>query len=136
MEKCPICADWCGPKSKEISRKKASKTAHELAEKEADIGIAVLEWEEVYALYFQKIYRHEYKRNLELEQEIELEESVKRNQNIWIPLHSPNESVGQLRKFDNDSKTFEVEKVHTTTSIREKELRTTRKSVNIHLSRN
>ena len=81
MEKCPICADWCGPKSKEISRKKASKTAHELAEKEADIGIAVLEWEEVYALYFQKIYRHEYKRNLELEQEIELEESVKRNQN-------------------------------------------------------
>jgi guanylate kinase len=49
MEKCPICADWCGPKSKEISRKKASKTAHELAEKEADIGIAVLEWEEVYA---------------------------------------------------------------------------------------
>lgn len=76
---CPICNDWCGPKSKEISHKRASKTAHVLAMKKADEGIAGLEWQEVYALFFPKIYKHELQRNLELEREIELEESVKRN---------------------------------------------------------
>lgn len=40
-----------------------------------------LEWEEVYTLFFPKIYRHEYERNLKLEREIELEESIKRNMN-------------------------------------------------------
>lgn len=79
MEKCPICKDWCGEKSKQISRKKASRTAHQLANKKADEGIEGLEWEEVYALFFPKIYRHEYQRNLALEREIELEESIKRN---------------------------------------------------------
>ena len=76
---CPICKEWCGPKSKEISRKRAARTAHLLASKKADEGIAELEWEEVYSLFFPKIYRHEYKRNLELERAIELEESVERN---------------------------------------------------------
>lgn len=76
---CPICKDWCGDNSKKISRKKASRTAHDLATKKADEGIEGLEWEEVYALFFPKIYRHEYERNLLLEREIELEESIKRN---------------------------------------------------------
>lgn len=76
---CPICNDWCGPKSKEISHKRAARTAHELAMKKADEGIAGLEWQEVYALFYPKIYKHEYARNLELEREIELEASVKRN---------------------------------------------------------
>lgn len=79
MAECPICNDWCGPKSKEISHKRAAKTAHVLAMKKADEGIPGLEWQEVYALFYQKIYKHEYARNLELEREIELEESVKHN---------------------------------------------------------
>jgi hypothetical protein len=78
---CPICNDWCGPKSKEISHKRATKTAHALAIQKATEGIKGLEWEEVYSLFFPKIYRHEYQRNLKLEQEIELEESVARNMN-------------------------------------------------------
>jgi hypothetical protein len=76
---CPICNDWRGPKSKKISHKRALRTAHELATSTADKGIAGLEWEEVYSLFFPKIYRHEYKRNLKLEEEIELEESIERN---------------------------------------------------------
>lgn len=79
VRECPICKDWMGPKSKEISRKRAARTAHTLASKKADEGLVGLEWEEVYSLFFPKIYRHEYQRNLELEQAIELEESVKRN---------------------------------------------------------
>lgn len=80
-DKCPICNDCYGDgsKSKEISHKRASRTAHELAMTTADEGILGLEWEEVYSLFFPKIYRHEYKRNFRYEQEIELEESVKRN---------------------------------------------------------
>lgn len=78
---CPICEDWCGENSKKISRKRASRTAHDLATKKADTGMEGLEWEEVYTLFFPKIYRHEYERNLKLEREIELEESVKRNMN-------------------------------------------------------
>ena len=78
---CPICEDWFNPRSEEISHKRASNTAHKLAEKKATEGLAGLEWEEVYAAYFPKIYRHEYKRNLEYEREVELKESVKRNEN-------------------------------------------------------
>jgi len=48
--------------------------------KKADEGIVDLEWQEVYALFYPKIYKHEYRRNLELELQIELEESVRRNQ--------------------------------------------------------
>lgn len=76
---CPLCKDWCGPNSEKISRKKASRTAHDLAAKMADKGIEGLEWEEVYALYFPKIYRHEYERNHHLERELELEASIVRN---------------------------------------------------------
>jgi hypothetical protein len=80
MADCPICKDWCGPKSKEISHKRAARTAHVLAMKKADEGLVDLEWQEVYAMFYPKIYKHEYRRNLELEREIELEESVMRNQ--------------------------------------------------------
>lgn len=76
---CPICQDWCGPKSREISHKRASRTAHALAMVKADEGIVGLNWEEVYSAYFPKIYKHEFKRNIVLEREIELEKSVKRN---------------------------------------------------------
>lgn len=96
MEKCPICEDWCGPKSKEISRKRASKTAHELSEKKANEGIVGLDWEEVYALYFPKIYRHEYERNIKLEREIELEESVKRNENNPAVCDYHQENIGWM----------------------------------------
>lgn len=81
MDNCPICKDWCGPKSAAISKRRAANTAHVLASKKADEGIPGLEWEDVYAVYFPKIYQHEYKRNILLEREIELEESVKRNKN-------------------------------------------------------
>ena len=77
---CPICNDWCGPKSKEISHKRAARTAHELAMKKADEGIIGLEWVEVYGLFYPKIYKHEFERNLKLERELELDESVKRNE--------------------------------------------------------
>lgn len=81
---CPICKDWCGPVSKAISKKRASRTAHILATNKADEGLvdeslAKFDWEEVYALFFLQIYKHEYERNLILEREIELEESVKRH---------------------------------------------------------
>lgn len=76
---CPICKDWCGANSAAISKKRASRTAHILAMKKADEGLADLEWEEVYSIFFPKIYKHEYERNLILEREIELEESLERN---------------------------------------------------------
>lgn len=79
-KKCPICEDWCGPKSKEIAQKRAARTAHELAMKKANEGIAGLEWEEVYGVFFPKIFKHEFERNLKLERELELDESVKRNE--------------------------------------------------------
>lgn len=76
---CPICTDWCGPGSAAIAKKRAARTAHELAAKKADEGLADIAWEEVYALYFPKIYKHEYERNLKFEREIELEASIKKN---------------------------------------------------------
>ena len=80
QEKCPICNDIMSPRPKEIARKRASKTAHELAARKAWEGLEGLEWEEVYAMFFIKIYRHEYKRNLALENEIFLEASLNRHE--------------------------------------------------------
>lgn len=48
--------------------------------KKANEGMEGLEWEEVYAVFFPKIYRHEFKRNLDLESEIALENSIKKHQ--------------------------------------------------------
>lgn len=93
---CPICKDYCGPKSKEISHKRASNTAHVLAMKKADEGIKGLEWTEVYGLFFPKIYKHEYQRNLELEREIELEASVKRNMHNFDVCNYHRENVGWM----------------------------------------
>ena len=121
---CPLCKDWCGPKSKEISRKRASKTAHQLAEKKANEGIPGLDWEEVYALFFPKIYRHEYKRNLELEREIELEESIKRNEKnpniccyhdeniMWMHDGTHKETMKRLRRNYAQSKWPKALKVY------------------------
>lgn len=80
MEKCPICQDCYDVSPAEISKKRASRTAHDLAQKKANEGMEGLEWEEVYAVYFPKIYRHEYKRNLKLESEIALEKSIEKHQ--------------------------------------------------------
>ena len=96
LEKCPICKDWCGKRSAEISKKRASRTAHSLAEKKADEGIDGLVWEEVYAVYFPKIYKHEYERNLKLEREIELEESLKRNMDNRDVCYYHQENIGWI----------------------------------------
>lgn len=77
MEKCPICnqdeTEW-----RRIAKSRAIKTAHSLAIKKADEGIEGLEWEEVYAIYFPKIFKHEHKRNLQYERELELDRLVKK----------------------------------------------------------
>lgn len=99
---CPICEDWCNEKSEVISHKRASKTAHELAAKKASEGILGLEWEEVYIAYFPKIYRHEYKRNLDYEREVELEKSVKRNEHHPDVCGYHSENIGWAR--DNTHK--------------------------------
>ena len=113
---CPVCKDWCGPKSKKISHKRASNTAHVLAMKKADEGIKGLEWTEVYGLFFPKIYKHEFERNLKLEREIELEESVKRNmhnrdvcayhcENIgWMEDGLHEKTMKKLRRWYSESK--------------------------------
>jgi beta-glucanase (GH16 family) len=113
---CPICNDWCGPGSAAIAKKRSARTAHELATKKADEGLADLAWEEVYAVYFPKIYKHEYERNLKFEREIELEASVKKNLNHpdvcgyhaencgWYVDDTHGESMKGLRRWYANSK--------------------------------
>lgn len=77
MEKCPIChpvdVEW-----KRIARARAIKTSHILAIKKAEEGIEGLEWEEVYAVYFPKIFKHEHQRNLRYEEEVALDKLVRK----------------------------------------------------------
>ena len=77
MEKCPICnqdeTEW-----RRIAKARATKTAHALAIKKADEGIQGLEWEEVYALYFPKIFKHEHERNIRYEREAALDKLVRK----------------------------------------------------------
>ena len=54
---------------KEISRRRAAQTAHVLAMEQADISDTRFTWIELYKLYFDRIYEHEYKRNEYVERE-------------------------------------------------------------------
>jgi hypothetical protein len=71
-DKCPMCyaddREW-----KHLVKVRTTRTAHLLATERANKGIEGLEWEEVYALYFPKIFRHEYARNLRYEGELALD---------------------------------------------------------------
>lgn len=97
-DECLICEDIRESKSKveEIARKRASRTAHQLASDQADVGFAGLEWLEVYGIFFPKIFKHEYDRNLKFERELEQERIVKWHQDHPGICGYHSESVGWL----------------------------------------
>jgi hypothetical protein len=64
---CPVCS---APKTyREIAKKSAWRTAHELATKEAQKPDARFTPVQVYTLMFPIIYEHEYKRRAHVERE-------------------------------------------------------------------
>lgn len=81
-EPCPMCKDLpkCEVRAKETARQRASRTAHKLATDQAEVGYAGLEWLEIYTLFFARIYKHEYERNLTFERAIENEKNTIRHQ--------------------------------------------------------
>lgn len=117
MEKCPIC-NHDDSEMMRIVKARATRTAHALAIKKADEGIAGLEWEEVYAIYFPKIFKHEHKRNLRYEGELVLDKLVRKyyenpdpniccyhEENVgWYADGSHDETMKKTRKDYADSK--------------------------------
>lgn len=77
-EKCPMCRDYqeCETRAKNTARKRASRTAHQLASIQAEVGYAGLDWLEIYGVFFPKIFKHEYERNFKFERDIEFEKNT------------------------------------------------------------
>jgi hypothetical protein len=69
MSDCVICKNQETGDAEKVAMKRAAATAHELAMNEAEKGDKRFSFLELYGVFFSKIYKHEYKRELTMESE-------------------------------------------------------------------
>jgi len=69
FETCPCCKYGYTKKAEKVAHKRASQRAHNLAMKEAESEDARFTFLELYGMFFPRIYKHEYDRELDFERE-------------------------------------------------------------------